>query len=157
MLIWGINIVKYELAMLNYSYILKVISITILKGYNIAVPLWLTSNLNFLLANDLFSDIPISLSSTGPLTLGSHLCNCYFGLTRPGFYLNKWAESQNLTFNGHLDINAACVEWPVKSERKIKKPQHFGKFAPKSSLKSLFPTCNTSTALGFMIPTTFTD
>jgi len=32
----------------------------------------------------------------------------YFRLTRPGFYLKEWAETQNCTFTGQRDIKTAC-------------------------------------------------
>jgi len=41
----------------------------------------------------------------------------YFGLTRPGSYLNEWAECQNCTFSGHRDIKTACIETAVKYDK----------------------------------------
>jgi len=55
----------------------------------------------------------------------------YFGLTRPGSYLNEWAESQtqNCTFTGHRDIKTACIETAVKYNKKSLKK--FDDFALK--------------------------
>jgi len=41
----------------------------------------------------------------------------YFGLTKPGSYLNAWAESQNYTFTGDRDIKTACIETAVKYDK----------------------------------------
>jgi len=41
----------------------------------------------------------------------------YFGLTRPGSYLNEWAESQSCTFTGHWDIKTAFIETAVKYDK----------------------------------------
>jgi len=71
------------------------------------------------------------------MPLGPNL-GSYFRLTRPGSYLNEWAESQNCTFTGHRDIKTACVETAVKYE--IKSLKSLMTLSQNKVQNALFPT-----------------
>jgi len=56
------------------------------------------------------------------MPLGCHLGNlpAISGLTRPGSYLNEWAESQNCFFTGHQEIKTAVKYDKIYIETAVK-------------------------------------